>query len=225
MNKKKLKIIAVGAHLDDLELACGGTLAKAIRFGHEVRMVVLSRSGYKHYSGKYERSNEEAMKEGKKAAQILGIRDIQIYDYPAKDIPNDSSVVESLNEEFDSFKPDLIFTHWEFDTHRSHANSALATFAAARYFNSIMMYEPFPPGGRSYMTFRPQFYIDITDFIDVKLKALGTHRSELKKYGPEWINTIRARAALRGFEMINNNIRRVRYAESFEVLRLDLEIF
>ena len=220
-----MKIIAIGAHLDDLELACGGTLAKAVHFGHEVKMIVLSKSGYKHYSGKYERSDEEAVKEGKKAARFLGIQDLQIFDYPAKDIPNDSTVVEILNKEFDLFKPDLILTHWEFDTHKSHANTALATFAAARYCNSIIMYEPFPPGGRSYMTFRPQLYIDITDFIDIKLNALGNHKSELKKYGPEWINTIKARAALRGFEMIDNNIKKTRYAESFEVLRLNLDIF
>jgi len=225
MKKNKLKIIAVGAHLDDLELACGGTLAKAAHSGHAVRMIVLSRSGYKHFSGRYERSNEEAGREGRKAAKVLGVEDIRVYDFPTKDIPNDSSVVEALNREFDSFVPDLILTHWEFDTHKSHANTALATFAAGRYFNSIMMYEPFPPGGRSYMTFRPQIYVDITPFIDIKLKALGTHKSELQKYGPEWINTIKARAALRGFEMIDNKNRSVRYAEAFELLRFKLDIF
>ena len=45
------RIIAIGAHLDDIELACGGTLAKAIRNGNLVKMIVLSKSGYSNYDG------------------------------------------------------------------------------------------------------------------------------------------------------------------------------
>ncbi|KAF5053433.1 N-acetyl-alpha-D-glucosaminyl L-malate deacetylase 1 [anaerobic digester metagenome] len=207
--------------MDDLELACGGTLARAVRNGHEVRMVVLSKSDYTHYSGKYGRSAEVAVDEGKNAAKALGVEQFVVYDFPTKDIPNDSTVVEVLNKEFDEFQPDLIMTHWQFDTHKSHANTALTTMAAARYFNSIIMFEPFPPAGRSYAAFRPQLYIDITETIDVKLKALATHKSELAKYGPEWIETIKARAQLRGFELISADPKRLKYAEAFEVVRLN----
>ena len=216
-----MKLIAIGAHLDDLELNCGGTLAKAIKNGHNVRMIVLSKSDYMHYSGKYGRSKEIAMEEGKKAARILGVDQFKVYDFPTKDIPNDSSVVEVLNEEIDEFKPDVIMTHWQFDTHKSHMNTALATMAAARYYNSIIMYEPFPPAGRSYAAFRPQLYVDITDTIEIKLKALSTHKSELEKYGPEWIETIKARSKLRGYELISNDPNRLKYAEVFEVVRLN----
>ena len=40
MEERNMKIFAVGAHLDDLELACGGTLAKAIQEGHEVYVLI-----------------------------------------------------------------------------------------------------------------------------------------------------------------------------------------
>ena len=216
-----MKIIAIGAHLDDIELACGGTIAKAVKKGHEVKMIVLSQSDYKHYSGKYGRSAEIGLKEGKEAASLLGVERFSVYDFPTKDIPNESSVVEVLNKEFDEFMPDLIMTHWQFDTHKSHMNTALATMAAARYYNSIIMYEPFPPAGRSYAAFRPQLYVDITDTIDIKLKALSTHKSELEKFGPEWVETIKARAKLRGFELISNDPNRLKYAEVFEVVRLN----
>jgi LmbE family N-acetylglucosaminyl deacetylase len=220
-----MNIIAVGAHLDDLELACGGTLAKAIKKGHNVKMIVMSQSGYIHYSGKYKRDADVAIKEGHKAAAILGVKELKIYDFPNKDIPNDSIVVETLNQEFDVFRPDLIFTHWQFDTHKSHVNTALASFAAGRYFNSILIFEPFPPAGRSYMAFRPQLYVDISETIDIKVRALSQHKSELNKYGPEWIETIKSRARLRGFEMIAENAKVVTYAETFEIVRLGLNIF
>lgn len=218
-----MKVMFVGAHLDDLELACGGTIAKCVKRGNTVKMVVLSQSDYRHYSGRYGRSVEEARAEGEKSAAALGVNNLTVYPFPAKDIPNDSSVVEVLNREFDTFRPDLIFTHWQFDTHRSHSNTALATIAAGRYFNSILMFEPFPPGGRSYAPFRPQLYVDITEAIDTKIAALSLHQSELEKYGPEWIETIVARARLRGFEMISNDAKSIRYAETFEVVRLGFD--
>lgn len=220
-----MKIIAVGAHLDDLELACGGTIAKAIRNKHEVRMIVLSKSDYLHYNGTYRRNANIAIREGEEAAEILGVKYLKIYDFPTKDIPNDSKVVEVLNREFDEFQPDLILTHWQFDTHKSHMNTALTTIAAGRYYNSIIMFEPFPPAGRSYAAFRPQLYVDITDSIERKLKALSAHKSELEKYGPEWVETIRARAKLRGFELISNEPKRLKYAEAFEIVRLNFNFF
>ena len=64
----KKTIVAIGAHLDDIELASGGALAKAIREGHDVHMIVMSQSGYTDYNGKVMRTDETAMQEGKNAA-------------------------------------------------------------------------------------------------------------------------------------------------------------
>ena len=70
------RILAIGAHLDDIELACGGTLAKAIKDGHAVKMVVLSRSGYTNYNGQVMRTDDAAMQEGRNAARVLGCNDL-----------------------------------------------------------------------------------------------------------------------------------------------------
>ena len=59
--QKKYKIIAVGAHLDDIEIACGGTLAKAVDKGHTVKMIVFSESSYSHYSGTTLRTETQAV--------------------------------------------------------------------------------------------------------------------------------------------------------------------
>jgi LmbE family N-acetylglucosaminyl deacetylase len=226
MKNKELKIIAIGAHIDDIEIACGGTLAKAADRGHLVKMIVLSKSAYAHYDGQVRRDEKTAVDEGKKAASILGIEDLEVGDFPTKDIPNDSGVVEFLNSRLDEFQPDLILTHWPFDTHKSHQNTSLATVAAARYHNSIIMFEPFPPGGRSYMAFRPQLYVDITEFIDRKLDALKAHESEYNKYGKhKWLEAIKARARFRGFDLISRADSEEKYAESFEIVRLSNDHF
>jgi LmbE family N-acetylglucosaminyl deacetylase len=223
--KEKLRIVAVGAHLDDIEIACGGTLARAIERGHLVRMVVLSKSGFSHYDGRLGRTEENALEEGKKAASLLGVNDLVVCDFPNKDVPYDSSVVELLNANFDEFNPDLIITHWTFDTHKSHQNTALSTIAAARYFGSVLMFEPFPPGGRSYVGFRPQLYVDITTNIEQKLSALRAHKSQYARYGKEdWLGAVKARAQLRGYDLLSREWKGVKFAEAFEIVRLNLDL-
>lgn len=213
-----MRIIAIGAHLDDIELACGGTLAKAVKNGHDVRMLVLSESDYTNFKGDVLRTKEQALVEGKKAAKVLGVEDLVILDNPTKDIPYHSTVVEQIEAEITDFKPDLIFTHWAFDTHQAHQGTALSTISAARRHSSILMYEPISPSGRSYVGYRPQLYIDISCSIDKKLNSLKAHESQYEKYGQNWIEAIEARARHRGFEG------GYRYAESFEILRMGLAL-
>ena len=79
------------------------------------------------------------------------------------------------------------------------------------------MYEPFPPSGRSYVAFKPQVYVDITENIPTKIMSLKAHKSQHEKYGQEWIEAIEGRARMRGFEC------NYKYAEVFETLRMELK--
>lgn len=215
MNPMFERCLFVGAHLDDIELAAGGTAAKLVKAGSQVQFLVMSTSEYTSYDGSRYRDADVAVAEGQEAASVLGVEKIDIRSFPAKDIENHSQVVEAINEVVDTFEPTMVFTHWPFDTHRSHANTALATIAASRYYNSVVMYEPITPSGRSYVGFRPQLYISIDETLEQKLQALRCHRSEYAKYGEQWIEGVEARSRYRGYEM------RARYGEAFEVSRLE----
>lgn len=210
-----MKIMAVGAHLDDAEIACGGTIAKAVSYNNRVRILVLTDSSYSNYSGKVFREKEQGIIEGKEAAKVLGVEDLEILSFPTKDVPYHSSVIEAIEQKLDLFKPDVILTHWVHDTHQAHKNTGLSTISAARYYTTILMYEPMMPAGRSYNAFRPQIYVDISDFIDRKLESLKAHSSQYQKYGKDWIDAVEARCRLRGFEM------GVKYAEAFEAVRFE----
>ncbi|MBQ1849182.1 MAG: PIG-L family deacetylase [Lachnospiraceae bacterium] len=214
----KKVIVAIGAHLDDIELAAGGTLAKAVRDGHDVHMIVMSQSGYTDYNGKVMRTNETAMQEGRNAARVLGCKDLDILDFSNKDIAYDSRAVEAIEKRINIIKPDIIFTHWPFDTHQAHVAVGKSTISAARRYNTIYFFEPISPSGRSYVGFRPQLYVDITEVIDKKIAALDEHVTEKNKYGDYWIRGVQARAAFRGYEMGRM------YGEAFEVLREELMI-
>lgn len=213
-----MNILAVGAHLDDIELACGGTLAQAVKRGHRVKMVVMTDSAYTDFDGTILRTKEEAEAEGKAAATALGVSDLVILDFPIKNVPYSSQTVEALDKIMREFLPDQIYTHWIFDTHQDHKNTAYATISAARRHNNIFMYEPFPPSGRSYYPFRPQIYSDITDSLKEKLLSIREHKSQYQKYGEDWVEAIEGRARMRGFESY------YKYAEVFELVRMDLQL-
>lgn len=212
-----MKILAVGAHLDDIEIACGGTLAKAVESGHEVKVLIMSKSGYTNKDGGIQRTDDVAVEEGTNALHVLGITDITILDFPTKDIPFCSDVVNAIDVCISEYKPDVIFTHHPFDTHQAHVGVSNATIAAGRRKNTIFFYEPITPSGRSYVAFRPQLYVDIESTLEKKIASLREHKSEYHKFGAEdWVEGVRCRCGFRGYEIGK------KFAESFEILRLEM---
>jgi LmbE family N-acetylglucosaminyl deacetylase len=209
-------IVAVGAHSDDIELGCGGTLARAVAGGADAHMIVMSNSAYANYDGEIRRTEAEATEEGSAAARELGVESIEILDFPTKDIPYDSTSVEAVNRLLDEHEPELVITHWPHDTHQAHRNVALTTLSAARHLRSIIMYEPIFPSGRSYVAFRPQVYVDITEYLEDKERSLRAHTSQWHRYGDAWIDAVHARSHMRGYEI------GVAHAEAFEVVRYEL---
>lgn len=212
-----MKILAIGAHLDDIEIACGGTLAKAVAGGHNVKVLIMSKSGYTNKEGQIQRSNEVAVEEGIQALHTLGIQNIEILDFPTKDILFCSDVVNAIDVRMAAFNPDIIFTHHPFDTHQAHEGVAKATIAAARRKNTVFFYEPITPSGRSYVPFKPSLYVDIESTLDKKIASLKCHKSEYNKFGAEdWIEGVRCRCGFRGYEIGK------KFAEAFEILRLEM---
>ena len=212
-----MKILVVGAHLDDIELACGGTLAKAIEAGHEVKTIIMSKSGYTNYDGRVMRKNDDAVIEGTNALHALGVTDIEILDFSTKDIPYESKTIDPLDLRIAEYDPDVIFCHHPFDTHQAHVGVSKSTISAARRKNTVFMFEPIAPSGRSYVPFKPQMYVDITDVMDKKIGSLKLHTTEYHKFGEEWIDGVTCRAGFRGYEI------GAKYAEAFEVLRCELD--
>lgn len=211
------RTLFVGAHLDDIEIGAGGTAAKLSASGRETYFLVLSDSSYDKLDGSLGRDATDALQEGVAAAERLGIGTLDVRTYSAKDLQNASAVVEAIERVINLYKPTAIFTHWPYDTHKAHANAALTTIAAARRERNVFSYEPFHPSGTSYVTFRPQLYVDVDEkAINAKLEALRLHATELRKYGEIWLNALSARAQLRGYEIGCS------HAESFEVLRINL---
>ena len=215
---KKLTILAIGAHGDDIELACGGTLAKAVNNRHEVIMVLVTGHASNDHNNMKIRTQGAAQQEAKAAAKILGVSKLHILGYQDTCVPYSAELISKLDDIITNCKPDIIFTHFVFDTHQDHIRTAHSTISAARRQNTILLYEPMNPSGQGYVPFRPQIYTDISQTIDTKINSLKAHKSQYEKYTETWIEAVVARAKFRGFEM------GVDYAECFEVVRAELNL-
>lgn len=206
-------VLAVGAHADDVEIGCGGTVARHVKNGDTVIILVMTETSYTYYDGTVLRAKEEGVLEEENAANVLGATLIKL-EFETKKVPYSGETVEAINEIIDRYDIDIIYTHWYHDTHQDHKRTTQSVISAGRYVKNILMYEPEYPAGRSYLGFRNQYYVDITSSFELKMEALKLHKSQIKKYGDDFLEAVEARARHRGYEVGS------KYAECFEVLRL-----
>jgi LmbE family N-acetylglucosaminyl deacetylase len=206
-------VLAVGAHADDVEIGCGGTVAWHAKNGDNVIILIMTKSAYSYYDGRVLRTLEEGVWEEEHAAKVLAAKSINL-GFETKEVPYSKESVEAINKVIDEYAIDIIYTHWYHDTHQDHMRTTQSTISAGRFVKNILMYEPNYPAGRSYFGFRNQYYVDITPSFEIKMEALKQHKSQMKKYGDEYLEAIEARARHRGCEVA------CRYAECYEVLRL-----
>jgi LmbE family N-acetylglucosaminyl deacetylase len=213
MSLKKHNILAVGAHADDIEIGCGGTVACHVKKGDRVIILIMAESSYTNYDGKVLRSLSEGINEEESAARILGAEMINL-GFKTKSVPYSQESIEAINKVIDEYQIDTIYTHWHNDTHQDHIHTTQSVFSAGRYVKNVLMYEPEYPAGRSFLGFWNQYYVDVTSTFDIKMNALRCHKSQVIKYGDSFMEAIQARARHRGYEIGS------KYAECFEVMRL-----
>ena len=198
-------VLAVGAHADDVELAVGGTIARLRRSGARVVMVVASLPG----------DTKRRMAEVQAAAEILGcelrvligdggtrIEDLKSYE-----------LVAMLDREVKEFAPAAMLTHGAAEFHRDHVlvHDACVSSQRLRYFD-FFTYQPnfcrpVP------VAFHPRAYVDISETIETKMRAIAAHQSQFKCRGLD-IDVYRDIARMNG-RMVG-----VPYAEGLDVGRL-----
>ena len=176
--EKKLKIAICGAHPDDPETGCGGTMALYSELGHEVVAVYFTR-GEAGIRGK---SHDEAAairtKESAKACEILGAKAVFV-----GQIDGQCEITKDRYDEFrkviEDVNPDVVFTHWAIDSHPDHRICSLLAYDAwlklgrrfALYYFEVMT------GGQT-QNFHPTDYVNITRTLDKKHAACFVHASQ-----------------------------------------------
>ena len=214
MNKN---VLAIGAHSDDVEFGCGGTLIKHVSNGDNVHILMMSNGDIKHsVTGESIRTIEDTDNECKCAADKMGVNLIQL-DFPDREVPFNSESITAIEKVINEHNIDTVYTHWSGDTHQDHINTLKSSLSASRLVQNVFGYEQVPVPRVTNVYPVANYYVDITDFMETKIEACKCHTSQILKYdnmGVDMIDGLDVLARYRG-----NQIRR-KYAEAFDVLKM-----
>ena len=206
-----MNILAIGAHFDDVELGCGGALAKHAQNGDNVYVYVATVSGFANYNNQTVRSNEMAQAEAQAAMQVLGVKEMICGKFQTLAV----EFVDALNVEIlrivEEKKIDMVYAHWAGDIHHDHQAVAKASLHSCRHVPRLLMYRS--NWYHSTMEFCGNFYVDITSHWDTKEQAIRSHVSEMDRTGEKWIGFFRNEAENAGQRI------GVKYAEVFELVK------
>ena len=229
----QLDALAFGAHPDDIELTCAGTLIKMGAMGYKTGVIALT-GGELGTRGTADIRKQEFADAGK----IMGLAVHKMLDIPdgnvAVNLENKLKVIREIRE----YRPKIVFTfYWEVrhpdHGHASHLVREAAFFAGLKKIDTGQ--EPFRPHKVIYypgrFEFSPSFIIDVSDYHNTKVKAIQAYKSqfhnpEKDKYGdeetnistPEFLDAIITRSQQYGSYI------GVKYGEPFlvrEPMRLD----
>lgn len=206
-----MNILAIGAHFDDVELGCGGALARHALQGDDVYVFVATISGFTNQYNQEVRSNEKALAEARKAMDILGVKELFCGNFKTLEV----EFVDTLNIEIlrimQEKKIDLVYSHWTGDIHHDHQAVAKASLHSCRHVPRLLMFRS--NWYQSTLEFRGNFYRDITQFWDIKERAIRAHVTEMDRTGEKWISFFKNEAENAGQRI------GVPMAEVFEVVK------
>ena len=213
-----MNVMAIGAHPDDIEFGCSGTLVKHIKNGDTVVYVCMTSSLSKDATtGKTIRTESELTDEVLCSTKVLGVRAVEFLNFKDLHVPFDFDSVSSLEKIIKKYKIDTIYTHWAGDSNQDHIATFKTTMAAARYVPNIFCYEqiPIPRHTENQMTIN--YYSDITKTFYLKLKSSKCHKSQFKKYEEAGFDVERNLKVMAQYRGIQANCE---YAEGFQIIKM-----
>lgn len=199
-----MKYLFIGAHPDDIEYSCGGTLLRLAAEGHEVYLVIMTNGGAAEKSIKDDREAEQwkAYRYSKaKRLLILSFKDGAIK-ANARSIGKIASLIEEIN-------PDVVVTHYPDDSHQDHRNVAAIVKSATRRRCSLAYFDSY-----SSINFKPNVFVDITSFVRKKKEMLRLFKSQVTKYNDRGIDFVEKSiliSTLNGYECKSS------FAEGFAI--------
>ena len=230
---KKIDILAIGAHPDDVELGCAGTIAKEISNGKKVGIVDLTRGELGTRGDSKTRDTES-----NNAAKLLGVEFRDNLDFSDCFFTNDKNHQIKLVEIIRKYRPDVIIGNAVQDRHIDHSKAAklitdacfLSGLKKIVTKHDSKTQDPWRPlNVYHYIQWnnnKPDFVVDISDFIKNKLDAVMCYKSQFYDPNDNSEDTpISTKNFLDSIEYRARDLGRltgVEYAEGFNALRIPI---
>ncbi len=195
------RALVVTPHPDDAEIGCGGTVAKLVKAGKEVFYVVATsgNKGGRATDMTADYLTQARQDEQRRAAEILGVSEVVFLDFGDGELEDDHPFRRELVYHIRRLKPEVVFTTEPFRStfynHRDHRIAGLVTADAVFPYARDHLHYPehieqglvghgveelFFWGSES-----PDTFIDIGDVVDLKIRSLMAHTSQVKDWAGE----------------------------------------
>jgi LmbE family N-acetylglucosaminyl deacetylase len=204
-----MNILAIGAHPDDIEFGCGGTLMKYVEKGANVYLLILTK-------GDVGGNPVIRKKEQEKAGKFIKAKKIYWGNFKDTLLPLNKPLISTIEEVINKVKPQLVLGHYLEDIHQDHRALSSACISATRYIKEVLCYEV--PTSKN---FNPNIFVNIEDVFNRKLELLKIHASQVHKTNVEnltILDSVQACAVFRGYQG------RVKHAEGFISIRMIKDI-
>ncbi|MCJ7631862.1 PIG-L family deacetylase [Candidatus Bathyarchaeota archaeon] len=200
-----MKILAIGAHPDDIELGCGGLLIRSKKMGYDINYLILTRGE----AGSQLNPEDDREAEARESAKAIGAT-LSFGGFEDTKLMPDGTLVNAIEKIVNKVRPDIVLTHSVKDEHHDHRAVGSATIEAARYVRNILAYE-----NPLTKDFSPQVYIDISDVVKEKIKLLNLYPSQREK---DYLksNAIYGLAQYRAYQ---SRVSGIKFAEAFQVIK------
>jgi LmbE family N-acetylglucosaminyl deacetylase/CheY-like chemotaxis protein len=194
-------VLAIGAHPDDIEVGCGGTLLGHVAQGHEVSVLVLT-------GGEAGGVPADRAREAARAAELMAVRlfHVNVADASVGELESTAAEIRRVLEEV---SPDTVYTHSEHDFNQDHRNVHQATVSAALHVPRIFCYQ----SSSSTVDFHPSRFVAVDEFMDRKLAVLRAYTSQVRQR--RYLDAELLRATSRYWSRYGQS----RFVEPFEVVR------
>jgi LmbE family N-acetylglucosaminyl deacetylase len=217
-----MKVLAVGAHPDDLEILCGGTLARFSREGHSVTMAYSCRGDKGHFEIPPDELAKIRAREARNSASIIGAESIGL-GIDDLELRVERGCLMRFVDLIRRVEPDIIITHHPDDYMPDHTITSRLVFDASfiatlphtktRYPASRKITPIYHMDTLAGVKFEPCEYVDITETLETKLQMLEKHSSQIewlsKHDGIDIVEFVKVVARFRGLQA------GTKYAEGF----------
>ena len=207
-----MNVLVIAAHPDDEIIGVGGTLAKHVQAGDEVTAVILG-DGKTARKPTYEEADAGLMEmshsETDRAANVLGFKAVHRHDLPDNRFDSMAllDVVKVVESYIDKVQPEVVYTHFGGDINIDHGVTFRAVMTATRLLPGckvrwVFAYETLSSTEWNYeegTAFRPNYFVDITDQLELKIESMAHYQSELREFPhPRSLEAIRHNAKVWG---------------------------
>lgn len=202
-----MKVIVIAPHPDDETLGCGGTLFRHKQEGDELYWIIVTgineEAGWSNEAVKKRNAEIDSVAEKYEFTDVFNFRlpTTKIDTLPLFDL------IEKITDVYKKVEPQMIYMPFAYDVHTDHqliAKALHSTFKWFRhpYIKKVLMYETPSETEFNFMenrTFRPNVFVDISNYLDDKIEAMKIYESEIGEFPfPRSDEAIRALATLRG---------------------------